>query len=96
MAATRTFSTEEEGFLYLAVILDVFSRRVVGWSMQDHLRPTGPGGTGDGYVEPAARSGADSPLGSRLPVHLGAFRGAVCGGGDPSLEGPWGTATITP
>jgi putative transposase len=30
--------TEREGFLYLAVILDVFSRRVVGWSMQSHLR----------------------------------------------------------
>jgi putative transposase len=30
--------TEQEGFLYLAVILDVFSRRVVGWSMQEHLR----------------------------------------------------------
>ena len=29
--------TEQEGFLYLAVILDVFSRRVVGWSMQDNL-----------------------------------------------------------
>jgi putative transposase len=27
-----------EGFLYLAVILDVFSRRVVGWAMADHLR----------------------------------------------------------
>jgi putative transposase len=30
--------TEQEGFLYLSVILDVFSRRVVGWSMQEHLR----------------------------------------------------------
>jgi putative transposase len=30
--------TEHDGFLYLAVILDVFSRRVVGWSMQDHPR----------------------------------------------------------
>jgi putative transposase len=30
--------TEQDGFLYLAVILDVFSRQVVGWSMQDHLR----------------------------------------------------------
>jgi putative transposase len=30
--------TEQDGFLYLAVILDVFSRRVVGWSMQEHLR----------------------------------------------------------
>lgn len=26
------------GFLYLAVVLDVFSRRVVGWAMADHLR----------------------------------------------------------
>lgn len=30
--------TEQDGFLYLAVILDVFSRRVVGWSMHNHLR----------------------------------------------------------
>jgi putative transposase len=28
----------QEGFLSLAIILDVFSRRVVGWSMADHLR----------------------------------------------------------
>jgi putative transposase len=30
--------TRREGFLYLAVILDAFSRRVVGWSMAEHLR----------------------------------------------------------
>ena len=30
--------TVEEGFLYLAVILDACSRRVVGWSMAEHLR----------------------------------------------------------
>jgi putative transposase len=29
--------TEQEGFLYLAVIRDAWSRRVVGWSMQAHL-----------------------------------------------------------
>jgi putative transposase len=27
-----------EGWLYLAVVLDAFSRRIVGWSMADHLR----------------------------------------------------------
>ena len=27
-----------EGWLYLAVILDLFSRRVVGWSMSDSLK----------------------------------------------------------
>ena len=26
------------GFLYLAVVLDVHSRRIVGWAMADHLR----------------------------------------------------------
>jgi putative transposase len=30
--------TLSQGFLYLAVILDAFSRRVVGWSMAEHLR----------------------------------------------------------
>jgi putative transposase len=27
-----------EGWLYVAAVLDVFSRRIVGWSMADHLR----------------------------------------------------------
>jgi putative transposase len=27
-----------EGWLYVAVVLDSFSRRIVGWSMADHLR----------------------------------------------------------
>lgn len=27
-----------EGFLYLAVVIDAFSRKVVGWAMADHLR----------------------------------------------------------
>lgn len=26
------------GFLYLAVVIDLFSRRVVGWSVQNHMR----------------------------------------------------------
>ncbi len=33
-----TFIRTWEGWLYLAVILDLFSRRVVGWAMQPHLR----------------------------------------------------------
>jgi len=27
-----------EGWLYLATVLDVFSRRVIGWALADHLR----------------------------------------------------------
>lgn len=36
--ADLTYVATGEGFLYVAVILDVFSRRVVGWSMADHMR----------------------------------------------------------
>jgi transposase InsO family protein len=33
-----TYIDTYEGWLYLATILDLFSRKVVGWSMADHLR----------------------------------------------------------
>src|ERR687887_2198120 len=33
-----TFLPTWSGFLYLAVVLDAFSRRVVGWAMAEHLR----------------------------------------------------------
>jgi len=36
--ADITYIDTDEGWLYLAVVLDLFSRRVVGWSMADHLR----------------------------------------------------------
>ncbi len=36
--ADITYLPTWQGFLYLAIILDAFSRRVVGWAMADHLR----------------------------------------------------------
>ena len=36
--ADITYLPTWQGFLYLAVILDAFSRRVVGWAMAEHLR----------------------------------------------------------
>ena len=36
--ADITFIPTWSGFLYLAVVVDVWSRRVVGWSMATHLR----------------------------------------------------------
>ena len=38
------------GFLYLAIVLDVFSRRIVGWAMAGHLRTRA-------YVERRTREG---------------------------------------
>ena len=35
---THPYIPTWSGFLYLAMVLDVYSRRVVGWSMETHLR----------------------------------------------------------
>ncbi len=36
--ADITYVATREGFLYLAFILDVYSRRIVGWAVEKHLR----------------------------------------------------------
>ena len=36
--ADITYVPTGSGFLYLAVVVDAWSRRVVGWSMENHLR----------------------------------------------------------
>lgn len=33
-----TYIWTQEGWLYLAVVIDLFSRKVVGWSIQNHMR----------------------------------------------------------
>lgn len=37
-AVDITYVPTGEGFLYLAAVMDLCSRRIVGWSMADHLR----------------------------------------------------------
>lgn len=36
--ADATYIPTWSGFLYLAIVLDVFSRKIVGWAMERHLR----------------------------------------------------------
>jgi putative transposase len=33
-----TYIATDEGWLYLAVVIDLFSRQVVGWSMRSDMR----------------------------------------------------------
>ena len=33
-----TYVPSDQGWLYLAVVMDLFSRKIVGWSMREHLR----------------------------------------------------------
>jgi len=40
-ASDLTYLRTREGWLYLWVVLDLFSRKVVGWSMTDHQRAEG-------------------------------------------------------
>jgi transposase InsO family protein len=37
-AADITYIPTDEGWLYLATVIDLCSRKIVGWSMADHLR----------------------------------------------------------
>jgi putative transposase len=39
-AADITYIPTDQGWLYLSAIIDLCSRRVVGWSLADHLRAT--------------------------------------------------------
>ena len=53
--ADITYVPTMSGFLYLAVVLDVFSRRIVGWSMQNHLRTEGRARSQESLETPAQR-----------------------------------------
>ena len=37
-AGDITYIHTQEGWLYLAVAIDLFSRQIVGWSMAEHMR----------------------------------------------------------
>jgi transposase InsO family protein len=36
--ADITYIETDEGWLYLSTVMDLYSRRIVGWAMRDHLR----------------------------------------------------------
>ncbi len=50
--ADITYIDTTEGWLYLALVLDVFSRKIVGWAMETHLETA--------LVEQALQDGATS------------------------------------
>ena len=51
--ADITYVETDQGWLYLATVMDLYSRKIVGWAMADHLRRTSIGGLGDGHRKPA-------------------------------------------
>ena len=84
--ADITYVPTLAGFLYLAIVLDVFSRRVVGWAMAGHLRTElvlcprhGRRTTPTGLRHP--------PFRPRLPVHLLRLRRALPAMGCGPVDG---------
>ena len=57
--ADMTYIWTAEGWLYLAVIIDLFSRKVVGWSMADHMQTE------------LVLTALDAALGQRTPSESG-------------------------
>jgi putative transposase len=57
--ADMTYIWTTEGWLYLAIIIDLFSRRVVGWSMAEHMRTE------------LVLTALDAALGQRVPSQTG-------------------------
>ncbi|MGQ7189086.1 DDE-type integrase/transposase/recombinase, partial [Escherichia sp. HC-CC] len=53
-----TYIRTHEGWLYLAVVVDLFSRKIIGWSMQSRielsLKPVGRHDTGLAFTSPRA------------------------------------------
>ncbi len=64
-----TYLPTGEGWLYLAAVLDLATRKIVSWSMRDHIaHRVERGGVDDGRQAAATNCRADLPVGSRQPV----------------------------
>jgi putative transposase len=57
--ADITYIWTSQGWLYLAVVIDLFSRRVIGWSMAEHMRTE------------LITTALDAALGQRIPSQSG-------------------------
>ena len=85
--ADITYIPTWSGFLYLAMVLDVYSRRIVGWAMETHLRTELILAALNMAVDAASSDGGDPPLRSRLPVHELCVRQALPGSRRDALDG---------
>ena len=85
--ADITYISTWAGFLYLAVVVDAWSRRVVGWAMATHLLRRA-GARGVEYGALATTAGSRHPsLRPGMSVHLHCLRSTVPQGRCPALYG---------
>lgn len=59
--ADLTYVSTGDRLVYLAVVVDAFSRLIAGWALTTQSAPTCPGRPGDGPVAPTAPPGRPGP-----------------------------------
>ena len=85
--ADITYIPTATGFLYLAVVLDVWSRRIVGWAMASHLRTELVMDALDMALKQRRPGECDPSFRPGLPVHLDRLWPAVSRGGRTAVDG---------
>ena len=88
--ADVTYMPTWGGFLYLAVVLDVWSRRIVGWAMAAHLRTELVVEALDMALWQRRPAQCHASLRSWVSVHRFRLRRAVSRGRGPALHGSVG------
>ena len=68
--ADITYVETDQGWLYLATVMDLYSRRIVGWAMS-FARRAAIGGLSDGHCDTAAWCRPDPPFRSWRSIRLG-------------------------
>jgi putative transposase len=85
--ADITYTPTWAGFLYMAVVLDAFSRRIVGWSMATTLHMQVMLDALNMALWQRRPSSVIHLFGSWLAVHLDRVRQTMLGGGCSPLDG---------
>ena len=75
--ADITYVPTAAGFLYLAVVLDAWSRKIVGWSMANHLRAELVLDAMEAACWSAPTEGRHSPQRPGQPIHVCRVRQAM-------------------
>ena len=70
MSATSPTSPTWEGWAYLATVIDLASRRVVGWALADHMRTElVEDALTMAFAQPGTRRGRHFPFGQGLSIY---------------------------
>ena len=78
--ADFTYVATWRGFVYVAFVIDVFSRRIVGWRAHNDADRSRTRRVGAGLARPSARWRSGGPLGPRIAIRLHALHRPPGGG----------------